>query len=138
LVWEAVALRPSRDTEREHHPRARGSSRPYFYGRDLGKYATRLLADAQKAKTAKRGLWGACPGTVLDPFHAVETGISGPPTKIPPPNGKCDPNYADACVPPYPPDLDCADIGALGIAPVRVVGTDVHRLDGDDDGWGCE
>jgi hypothetical protein len=40
------------------------------------------------------------------------------------------------CVPPYPPDLDRADIRALGIAPVRVVGADRHGLDGD--GWGCE
>jgi hypothetical protein len=31
-------------------------------------------------------------------------------------------------------DLDCADIGG----PVRVVGTDRHALDGDDDGVGCE
>ena len=49
-----------------------------------------------------------------------------------------DPNYADGCVPPYPPDVDCADIRALGIAPVRVIGDDPHRLDGDGDGWGCE
>jgi hypothetical protein len=48
------------------------------------------------------------------------------------------PDYAGGCVPPYPPDVDCADIRALGIAPVRVIGVDVHRLDGDDDGLGCE
>jgi micrococcal nuclease len=42
-------------------------------------------------------------------------------------------------VPPYPPDLDCADLRALGIPlPVRVVGSDPHRLDGDHDGLGCE
>jgi hypothetical protein len=41
-------------------------------------------------------------------------------------------------VPPYPPDVDCADIRALGIAPVQVVGSDPHRLDADDDGLGCE
>lgn len=115
-----------------------GAAAPYFYGGDLGKYALRLLADAQKAKRAKRGLWGACPGTVLDPLRAIDTGISGPPTKTPPPNGVCDPNYAGACVPPYPPDLDCADLRALGLAPVRSIGSDPHRLDGDGDGIGCE
>jgi hypothetical protein len=26
----------------------------------------------------------------------------------------------------------------MGIAPVRVVGSDPHRLDGDNDGLGCE
>ena len=115
-----------------------GAAAPYFYGGDLGKYATRLLADARNAKTAKRGLWGACPGTVLDPFRAVDTGTSGPPTKNPPPTGKCDPNYEGGCVPPSPPDLDCADIRAMGLAPIKSIGSDPHRLDGNGDGIGCE
>ena len=115
-----------------------GAAAPYFYGGDLGKYALRLLADAQRAIRAKRGLWGACPGTVLDPLSAIDTGVSGPPTRVAPPNGKCDPNYTGACVPPYPPDLDCADLRAVGLAPVWSVGSDPHRLDGDHDGIGCE
>ena len=115
-----------------------GAAAPYFYGGDLGKHASRLLADAQKAKPAKLGLWGACPGAVLDPFHPVDTGISGPPTKTPPPNGKCDPNYAGGCVPASPPDLDCADIRAKGLAPIKSIGSDPHRLDGNHDGIGCE
>jgi micrococcal nuclease len=115
-----------------------GAAAPYFYGSDLGKYALRLLSDAQKAKRAKRGLWGACPGTVLDPLSAIDTGVSGPPPRVAPRNGKCDPNYTGACVPPYPPDLDCDDLRTLGLAPVRSVGGDPHRLDGDEDGIGCE
>ena len=115
-----------------------GAAAPYFYGYDEGKYALRLMAEARKAKAAKRGLWGACPRTVLNPYRAVDTGTSGPPTKDPPPNGKCDPNYSGACVPPYPPDLDCADLRAMGLAPVRSIGSDPHGLDGDDDGIGCE
>jgi micrococcal nuclease len=116
----------------------RGAAAPYFYRGDRGRYAGWLLRAAQNAKAAKRGLWTACPRTVLDPFRAVSTGQSGPPSSTSPPTGKCDPNYAGGCVPPYPPDLDCADIRALGIAPVRVVGSDPHRLDGDHDGLGCE
>jgi micrococcal nuclease len=115
-----------------------GAAAPYFYGGDLGKYAFRLLSDAKKANAAKKGMWGACPGTALDPYRAVDTGISGPPTTNPPPNGTCDPNYAGACVPPYPPDLDCADMRAMGLAPVRIIGSDPHRFDGDGDGTGCE
>jgi micrococcal nuclease len=115
-----------------------GAAAPYFYGRELGKYALRMLADAQRAKAAKRGLWGACSGTVLDPYRAIDTGVSGPPTKEPPPNGTCDPSYTGACVPPYPPDLDCADLRERGLAPVRSIGSDPHRLDGDGDGIGCE
>jgi endonuclease YncB( thermonuclease family) len=116
----------------------RGAAAPYFYGGDRGRYAGSLMQAAQSAKAAKRGLWKACPTTVLDPQRAVETGRSGPPTATPTPSGKCDPNYAGGCVPPPPPDLDCVDIRALGIAPVRVIGSDPHRLDGDNDGIGCE
>ena len=116
----------------------RGAAAPYFYRGDRGRYSGWLMQAARSAKAAKRGLWRACPRTVLDPFQAVSTGQSGPPSRTPPPSGKCDPNYAGGCVPPYPPDLDCADIRAMGIAPVRVVGSDPHRLDGDHDGLGCE
>jgi micrococcal nuclease len=115
-----------------------GAAAPYFYGGDRGRYASRLLAAARAAKLAHRGLWKACPATPLDPERAVATGRSGPPSGGHAVGGSCDPNYADGCVPPYPPDVDCADIRALGIAPVRVIGDDPHRLDGDGDGWGCE
>ena len=114
----------------------RGAAAPYFYRGERGRYAGELQRSARAAKAAKRGLWKACPRTVLDPDRAIATGTSGPPAKTV--SSRCDPNYAGGCVPPYPPDLDCADIRALGIAPVRVVGDDPHRLDGDGDGWGCE
>jgi micrococcal nuclease len=116
-----------------------GAATPYFYGGDRGRYASRLLSEAVRAKSARRGLWGACRGTVLDPYSAVATGAgsSSRPRGIV--GGGCDAGYAGACVPPYPPDLDCADIRARGITtPVRVVGSDPHRLDGDGDGLGCE
>lgn len=45
--------------------------------------------------------------------------------------GSCEPGY-DPCVPLYPPDLDCADVG-----PVTVTGSDPHGLDGDGDGVAC-
>jgi micrococcal nuclease len=117
----------------------RGDAAPYFYDGDHGKYAGELLADARRAKAAKRGLWGACPRTRLDPYRAVDTGTSGPPKTTPFATSACDPDYSGACVPPPPPDLDCADLRALGLAlPVRVVGSDPHHLDGDHDGYGCE
>jgi endonuclease YncB( thermonuclease family) len=116
----------------------RGVAAPYFYRGDRGRYAGALMRAAQSAKATRRGLWRACPSTVLDPGQAVSTGRSGPAPRTPPPSGRCDLNYSGGCVPPYPPDVDCADIRALGIAPVRVVGADPHRLDGDNDGIGCE
>lgn len=50
--------------------------------------------------------------------------------------GPCDPSYPDVCIAPYPPDLDCPQVGYTNI---RVVGSDPHGLDGyDNDGVGCE
>jgi hypothetical protein len=46
----------------------------------------------------------------------------------------CDPNYSGFCVPNVSYDLDCPDIAHM----VRVVGSDPHRFDGDNDGYGCE
>lgn len=54
---------------------------------------------------------------------------------------QCDPNYAGACV-PIAVDVDCAGGSGNGPAyvqgPVRVVGSDIYRLDNDGDGIGCE
>lgn len=115
-----------------------GAAAPYFYDGDLGRYATRLLSEARRARAARRGLWGACPSTVLDPYAQVDTGRSSGGARGIGGTG-CDPNYAGGCVPPYPPDVDCADLRARDIpTPVRVVGADPHHLDGDGDGLGCE
>ena len=73
---------------------------------------------------------------VDDHFHKAGT---SPPGTLTPPTAQCDPNYAGACIPPYPPDLDCSDLSDLGIAlPVSVVGSDPHDLDPDGDGFGCD
>ena len=47
-------------------------------------------------------------------------------------------NGYSPCLPATEEDLDCADVRALGKAPVVVTGDDPYRLDGDDDGYGCE
>jgi hypothetical protein len=47
--------------------------------------------------------------------------------------GGCDPSYRP-CVPKHPPDLDCPDINME----VTVTGPDVHGLDREGDGIGCE
>ena len=51
-----------------------GAAAPYFYRGDRGRYADELMAAARRAKAENRGLWGACPGTRLDPNRAVDTG----------------------------------------------------------------
>ncbi|MEV4511470.1 hypothetical protein AB0K00_21155 [Dactylosporangium sp. NPDC049525] len=67
-----------------------------------------------------------------------------PPTKQPttkPPAGNCNPNYSP-CVPNDPVDVDCKGGSGNGPSyvqgPVRVIGSDVYKLDTDHDGIGCE
>lgn len=48
-------------------------------------------------------------------------------------SGGCEAGY-DPCVPTYPPDVDCPEVGG----PVTVTGSDPHGLDADGDGSGCE
>jgi micrococcal nuclease len=114
----------------------RGAASVWFFQGDQGRYARSLLAAARSARSDRRGLWGACPGTRLDPYAAVETSRAqtAPAYAVGSGGGGCDPSYRGRCVPSPPPDLDCAQVGG----PVAVVGSDPHRLDGDGDGVGCE
>lgn len=52
------------------------------------------------------------------------------------PSPQCHSSY-DPCL-PIVDDLNCADVVALGAAPVTVLGPDVYELDRDRDGIGCE
>lgn len=71
----------------------------------------------------------------------VPTTVATPkptPTKS---TSSCDPNYSGACV-PIASDVDCAggsgDGPAYVVGQVKVIGTDIYRLDGDRDGYGCD
>ena len=116
-----------------------GAAAPYFYRGERGQYSTQLLKAAQNAKSKNLGLWKKCPGTALAPTYAVTTLASeisraqSTSTSI----SKCDPNYS-GCITISKVDLYCHDIKGLGLAPVKVIGIDVHRLDRDGDGIGCD
>ena len=47
----------------------------------------------------------------------------------------CDSSYPDVCIPPPPPDLDCADVSSKNF---RVLSPDPHGFDREGDGIGCE
>jgi len=51
-----------------------GAATVWFYDHDRGRYAAALLRAATQARVARRGLWGACPRTPFDPYHAANTG----------------------------------------------------------------
>ena len=117
----------------------RGAATVWFYDGDRGRYATQLLVAATAARSARRGLWGACPLAVWDPLGPARTGPGSLPrssTQRPVAGGGgCDPSYPTVCVPSPPPDLDCGDIPYRNF-PVRP--PDPHHFDGERDGLGCE
>jgi endonuclease YncB( thermonuclease family) len=51
----------------------RGAASVWFFEGERGMHADRLLRAARNAKAAGQGLWGACPGTELDPGRAIAT-----------------------------------------------------------------
>jgi endonuclease YncB( thermonuclease family) len=100
-------------------------------------YAGRFVEAERAAREERAGLWGVCPvppvGRDTEPAPPPGPAPSPSPTPTPAPN--CDPSYPTVCIPPPPPDLDCADI------PYRrfpVLPPDPHRFDPDRDGIGCE
>ena len=100
------------------------------FAREDADLAQRLRSSELEAKSAGRGLWSAC---------AAGRSVDAPrPASQPllPSRGTCLPAYPDVCIPPPSPDLDCPEIGRR----VRVdhAHGDPHRLDANQDGWGCE
>jgi micrococcal nuclease len=104
---------------------AGGFAKVYVYRNPFQRLSAYRNAEAG-AKGATGGQWKACgtPTTLTTP------------APTPPSGSNCHASYSP-CL-PIVGDLDCADVRALGVAPVRVLGSDPYRLDGDNDGWGCE
>ncbi|MBD0329641.1 MAG: thermonuclease family protein [Thermoleophilia bacterium] len=117
----------------------RGAATVWFYDGDRGQYAARLLAAARQARAQRRGLWGAC-RAVWNPLGPATTFPRQRQPSSPPPAGSnCHASYPDICIPPPPPDLDCADIRYRRFRVVHTVANpDPHRFDGNRDGVGCE
>jgi len=113
-----------------------GAATVWFYNGERGKHAGQLLAAARAARAARRGLWGVCRRAVWNVRAPATTGTSGPPADSrPPASSRCDPSYPTVCIPPPPPDLDCADVRYRSF---RVLQPDPHHFDGNHDGIACE
>jgi micrococcal nuclease len=102
---------------------ARGFAQVATYPPNV-KYVDVFLKAQKHARDNGRGLWGSC----QDDGDSVSSAGGGASTK-------CDPNYKGACIPLYPPDVDCGDVPAKGF---RSIGSDPHGFDGDGDGVACE
>ena len=102
------------------------------------RYIDRLRAAEADARAEGAGLWSACPEqTASGAPSPSRTPAPSPTATAPVTPGRegCDPAYPGVCIPPSPPDLDCADV------PFRrfeVLPPDPHRFDGGGDGVGCE
>jgi micrococcal nuclease len=94
------------------------------------KYVDRFIAAQRAARDNDRGLWKTCRGG-----GNQSGGTGNADTTENDSGGNCDPNYQGACIPPYPPDLNCDDVSAAGF---QSVGSDPHGFDGDADGIACE
>jgi hypothetical protein len=74
-------------------------------------------------------------GCLLDPTLPECVPLTPSLTSPPPPVKSCHPSYPSICIPGPPPNLSCGDISARNF---KVVGSDPHGFDGDNDGVGCE
>jgi hypothetical protein len=98
------------------------------------------------ADTASPSPAPSTPTATPTPTTTPTRPISGPPTATrtvtPTPaqfaQPACHPSYPDFCIPPRPPDLDCGSRALGGRTNFTVLEPDPHRLDGDNDGVGCE
>ncbi len=111
-----------------------GRAKVYVYGGVRFGYTDAFLRAQSRARKAKTGLWGPpCNGNTTRPDPSARS--TPAPAPAAPRAPGCDPNYAGACIPVYPPDVDCNEIADRNF---RVVGTDVDHLDVDHDGIACE
>jgi micrococcal nuclease len=99
---------------------ASGLARVYVYDRPFQRLSAYRRAEAL-GRVKPQNVWRGC--AVAPP----------PPTALP--RANCDASYPTVCIPPPPPDLDCAQVPFTGFA---VHGLDPHGFDGDGDGVGCE
>jgi endonuclease YncB( thermonuclease family) len=99
---------------------AGGFAKVYVYDGPFARLSAYRRAEST-ARNGAAGQWKSCAAAKPKPAPVA---------------GNCHPSYSP-CL-PIVGDLDCADIRAMGVAPVTVKGSDPYRLDGDDDGYGCE
>lgn len=95
-----------------------------------------LAVDARE-QSALESLAAGCPATrmVVEPAPTATPGPSPMATTTAKASEACDAAYPTICIPPPPPDLDCAEVTFRDFV---VLAPDPHRLDGDGDGLGCE
>jgi micrococcal nuclease len=98
------------------------------------RYVNELTAAQKKAQVDKAGIWSLGKGIPL--ATPAAPGAAASPQGAAASSGTCHPSY-DPCL-PIVQSLDCAQVRAMGKAPVTVKGPDEYMLDPEEDGLGCE
>ena len=96
---------------------------------------TSIVTVAPTTTTRRPTITEAATTTTRRPKPATTTTRRPRPPTTRPPAQNCDPSYPDFCIPPPPPDLDCADVDGSFFT---VRPPDPHGFDGNSDGVGCE
>jgi micrococcal nuclease len=117
-TWTLVNLQLIRD----------GVAEAVAYPPDV-RYQQTFVSAQAVAQSLKVGVWGFAGGLEETPRPTRKPGGGGG-------GSNCHPSYKP-CL-PITGDLNCPDVVAMGLAPVRVVGPDDYRLDADHDGFGCD
>src|SRR5262245_32696462 len=91
----------------------------------------------------QHGQTGVAPNAIeLHPvlgFRCLSSAVAPPPQTTLPSRTNCAASYPDECIPPPPPDLDCADIPYRNFRVLwNVPDPDPHHFDGNRDGVGCQ
>ena len=94
----------------------RGAATPWFFRGERGIHAAALMRAARAARAAGRGLWGACPGTRLDPGGPADTGPAGH-------GGAAGAPQQAACAAALPWNEARAHVGEQAVVTGPVVGT---------------
>jgi hypothetical protein len=136
VSWELIAVSgPSNESKADSDPAdwlpSNPDARCSFVSAYIAVKARWALSIDQREESALAALILKCPGARMPLVPAPAAG----PTPVPLGSGVCDPAYPTVCIPPPPPDLDCADIAFRRFI---VLAPDPHRFDGDHNGIGCE
>jgi len=133
---------PFQETTVNDATMAKGTTRVTTAGVPGEKTVTYTVTYTNGTETSRQETSSTITRPPVNQVTAIGTKVSAPKPPAPPapPASNCNPNYSP-CV-PNASDVDCAGGGGNGpvyvTGPIRVIGTDVYKLDSDHDGIACE
>jgi hypothetical protein len=114
-----------------------GSSAPGIQSSPSTSAGTSLPGVSASAPRASSAPVSIAPIVTAEPTASPTVQPTAAPTPV---AANCAASYPDFCIPPPPPDLNCADVAPHKNFTVlwTVADPDPHHFDGNKDGVGCE